>query len=274
MLISMAFAAPVAWRSGQRRMAACLAFSLGAHLFAMVASVPSLSVLPRTLLPAIDVRLVELSAAAPAKPVSGSESQEPPGAPELTAERTPDTVARAAAAAQAAPVTTSPSDTPRAIIEAPEPSEPPAEPAQLVLEPALTEAEKANINPRYLAEAAVDRKATSLDEARAPEYPPAALKQGLIGCVLVMVYIGVNGTVENIEVVRSDPPGIFDRDAMRAFINKRYLPAIKGDSPVRSRVPGIASFELEGKPPLYCAMRYYPLVTELNGQPATPAAQR
>lgn len=255
-------------------MAACLALSLGAHLFAMYASVPSFSVLPRTILPAIDVRLVELSPSVPAEPVSGSRSQEPPGAPELAPERTPDSVARAAEPAQDAPPTTSPSNTPRAIIEAPEASKPPAEPERPVPEPALSEAEKANINPRYFAESAVDRKATALDEARAPEYPPAALEQGVTGCVLVMVYIGASGAVENIDVIRSDPPGVFDRDAMRAFINKRYLPAIKGDTPVRSRVPGVASFELQGKPPLYCALRYYPLVVELNGRPAAPAAQR
>lgn len=274
MLIAMTYSAPIAWQSGRRRMAACLSLSLAAHLIAMIASVPSFSIQPRTALPSIEVRLLELSPAVAPKPVAGSQAKERPRAPEPAAEPTPENVARAADAAPQAPATAAPADTPRTILEAPQAPKPLVDAVPPAVEPALTEAEKALLNPRFLAESAVERKATSLDEAVSPEYPPAALKQGITGCVLLMVYINANGMVEDIDVIRSDPPGVFDRDAMRAFTSKRYLPAMKGNLPVRSRVPGVASFELEGKPPLYCALRYYPLVTELNGQPAAPAAQR
>lgn len=265
MILSMVFAPAAPWRSDQR-VAACFALSLTAHLVAVFAAVPPLFVQPRAILPALDVRVVELPAAAPR-----TVSEEPVTPPqEVQSEAKDEPVPRpdreraADGAEQVLLTKTAPAESP--ITEKPPAaqSEPP-----LAAEPALTESERAKLNSHYLADSAVDRKAVSLDEVRQPEYPPEALEQGITGCVLVMVYIGASGAVENIDVIRSDPPEIFDRNAMRSFVHKRYLPAIKGNAPVRSRVPGVASFEIEGKPQPYCALRYFPLVQELNGQPIT-----
>lgn len=266
MLISMAFASSP-WRSDQRT-ATCFAVSLAAHALALFAALPAISVLPRTLLPSLDVRLVEVPPAA-LEPAAGTVPPEAKAAPPVEAAREP-LPDRGTPAPEAAPeVLTAASRPDPVIAEKPKAADSPpqAEAEPPAPEPALTEAEKAKFDPRYLAESQVDRKAVSLDETRAAEYPPEALRDGITGCVLVMVYIGPGGTVENIDVIRSDPPQIFDRPAMRSFISKRYLPAIRGNVAVRSRVPGVASFELDGKPQPYCALRYYPVVRELNGDP-------
>ena len=254
MLISMAFA-PVPWRS-DRRTAACFALSLAAHAAVLSASLPSLWELPRRVLPPMEVRIVEIP------PPSPSTAQVEP----IVETPAPQAEAVEAAAPKAPEATPR---TPEIALEreSARPLEPKNE--ELALEAPLSESEKAKLNPRYLAEAAVDRKAASLDDRRELDYPAEAMQQGITGCVLVMVYIGASGAVEDVDVVRADPPEVFDRAAMRAFIRARYLPALKDGVAVPSRVPGVASFELEGKPQPYCALRYFPVVTELNGKPIT-----
>src|SRR6202008_2098383 len=103
--------------------------------------------------------------------------------------------------------------------------------------------------------------ATTLDDRREPEYPRDAMEKGVTGCVLVVVYVSASGRVDNMEALGSDPPTVFDPAAMRAFVNGRFLPAIKHNVPVAARIAGVASFELEGKPSPMCALRYFPPVS-------------
>ena len=221
----------------ERRVLACFAASLAAHALLLFARVP-LPETPMTVLPPLEVRVVEL----PPPPAPLPQAVPAPPPPPLLAAEKPSEVAVAA------------------------PRQPETQPA-ISFDPPMTAQEKARLDPRYQPAAALDRAASTLDESREPEYPREAMEKGITGCVLVVVYVGASGKVENLEVLRSDPPKVFDRAAMRAFVNGRYLPAIKDNAPVATRIAGVASFELEGKPSPMCAMRYFPLVRELDGKP-------
>jgi protein TonB len=229
-----------------RRLAACFAASIAAHLLTLFGSLPLPEPEPASVLPPIDVRLVELPPP-PKPPVRAEPRPVPAPPPPLMSTERPAEVAVAPA-----------------VEPAPKPA--PVEPA-VAFDPPMTEQEKARLDPRYKPAAALDRAATSLDQRREPEYPREALEQGITGCVLVVVYVGASGKVENLHVLRSDPPKVFDRAAMRAFVGAQYLPAIKDNAPVAARIAGVASFELEGKPSPMCALRYFPLVSELDGKP-------
>ncbi|WP_300527764.1 energy transducer TonB [Maricaulis sp.] len=56
----------------------------------------------------------------------------------------------------------------------------------------------------------------------APDYPRSAERRGIEGSVQVRYDIAADGSVENIEVVETTHPGIFDRAALRAVESWRY----------------------------------------------------
>lgn len=59
---------------------------------------------------------------------------------------------------------------------------------------------------------------------RAPDYPPRAYRAGTSGEVLVEFTVGVDGSVTDARVVRSDPPRVFDREALDAVRDWRFQP--------------------------------------------------
>ena len=58
----------------------------------------------------------------------------------------------------------------------------------------------------------------------APNYPNRALTQGLEGFVDVRFTVTAIGATTNIEIIRAEPAGVFDRAAMRAVKRWKYLP--------------------------------------------------
>jgi protein TonB len=56
-------------------------------------------------------------------------------------------------------------------------------------------------------------------------FPESALRRRLEGEVEVAVRIRPDGSVANVEVVRADPPGVFDREAVLAVRRWRYAEA-------------------------------------------------
>ncbi len=56
----------------------------------------------------------------------------------------------------------------------------------------------------------------------APDYPRSAERRGIEGSVEVRYDIAADGTVENVEVVDTTHPGIFDRAALRAVESWQY----------------------------------------------------
>jgi protein TonB len=58
----------------------------------------------------------------------------------------------------------------------------------------------------------------------APAYPPAALRSGDSGEVVVEFTVNPDGSVSNPRVVRANPPRVFDRAALNAVRNWRFQP--------------------------------------------------
>lgn len=65
-----------------------------------------------------------------------------------------------------------------------------------------------------------------------PNYPPRARQQGIEGYVDVRFTITAVGTTADVEVYRSKPPNIFDREAIRAVRKWRYNPKMENGAPV------------------------------------------
>ena len=59
-----------------------------------------------------------------------------------------------------------------------------------------------------------------------PQYPRRALRRNIEGEVVVAFTITPVGTVENVSVVRSEPPGVFDRAAKRAILKWKFKPKV------------------------------------------------
>lgn len=78
-----------------------------------------------------------------------------------------------------------------------------------------------------------------------PVYPPIAHRAGVEGSVTLYVVVGIDGRVEEVEVVKADPRGIFDRAAEESVRSWRYRPAMVGGRPVRSRFSQTLQFRID-----------------------------
>lgn len=67
-----------------------------------------------------------------------------------------------------------------------------------------------------------------------PVYPETAVLQNIGGRVVIRVFISETGTVDDVEVVKANPPGIFDDSAITAFRAARFIPGMKGHKAVKS----------------------------------------
>ena len=84
-----------------------------------------------------------------------------------------------------------------------------------------------------------------LVEDAGPLYPAAARAEGIEGWVKLGYDISVDGRVENLRVLESSPPGVFEGAAMAAVARWRYRPPVIDGAP--SGVSGVVStlrFEL------------------------------
>ena len=66
-----------------------------------------------------------------------------------------------------------------------------------------------------------------------PEYPMAALKHETEGYVIVRFTVTESGSVVDPEILRADPPGVFNRAALRAVVRFKYQPQFVDGKPVR-----------------------------------------
>lgn len=56
------------------------------------------------------------------------------------------------------------------------------------------------------------------------------------GYLVLRVFISETGTVDKVEVVQAQPPGVFDGMEVPVFSAARFAPAVKGGKPVRSQM--------------------------------------
>lgn len=126
---------------------------------------------------------------------------------------------------------------------------PPAGPARVAsrrapIAPGIAEAAAESASSSlagYLFGASLTRSATPIEEI-APEYPVAAELRA--GTVRLQVFIDERGHVDRVDVLGSNPIGVFDASARAAFLKARFEPALAGMRPVKSQM----TIEVDFKP--------------------------
>ena len=78
-----------------------------------------------------------------------------------------------------------------------------------------------------------------------PNYPQAARQRRVEGWVELEFAIGADGKVDDVSVVRSDPPQIFDREAVRAAVRWRFEPRREDGVAVATRGRKVLNFQLK-----------------------------
>lgn len=67
-----------------------------------------------------------------------------------------------------------------------------------------------------------------------PIYP--ANRESVAGRIVLLLFIGKTGAVDNYRIIESDPPGDFDSSAIEAFLAARFFPGKIAGRPVRSQI--------------------------------------
>lgn len=76
-----------------------------------------------------------------------------------------------------------------------------------------------------------------------PRYPPAALRAGIEGSVVVSAVVTETGVIGPLTIVRASPRGLgFEDEALRFVRTRRYRPATKQGVPVRVRMEMVVEF--------------------------------
>jgi protein TonB len=91
---------------------------------------------------------------------------------------------------------------------------------------------------------AIARELTPLVRIPA-DYPLSALAKEIEGWVLVRFTVTETGSVADPEVLRSEPPGVFDRSAIRAVLKWKYQPQIVDGKPAPVLTYTRLRFEME-----------------------------
>ncbi len=78
-----------------------------------------------------------------------------------------------------------------------------------------------------------------------PTYPQQAARNRAEGWVEVEFTVTAEGSVENVRVVRADPPRIFDREAVRSIERSTFKPRVENGVPVSSSGRRRIEFKLD-----------------------------
>ena len=79
----------------------------------------------------------------------------------------------------------------------------------------------------------------------APSYPARARQDGQTGYVTVSFVVDIDGSAQDVHVVESEPPGVFDEAALAAVSAWTFEPGRQEGSPVAVRVRQTLRFELD-----------------------------
>ncbi len=134
---------------------------------------------------------------------------------------------------------------------APPPAAAPAQPvrtAQAEPRPAETApAQAAPAEPPPPAQPVAESREPVLVRQVRPTYPAAAARRRQEGWVEVSFTVGVNGAVSDADVVRSQPRGVFDRDAVRAVSQWQFEPALENGKPAARQMTRRIEFALKAQ---------------------------
>ena len=88
------------------------------------------------------------------------------------------------------------------------------------------------VSDMVMNEGSVDQ-APKANYAPAPRYPPRAYADQIEGTVVFSLLIDATGRVTKADIVRSEPPGVFDEAARRAIMRWQFSPATYQGKPTK-----------------------------------------
>jgi len=77
-----------------------------------------------------------------------------------------------------------------------------------------------------------------------PQYPYKAARRGIEGWVRVRFQVTETGTVEDVQVLDADPPGVFEQAATKAVYRWRFKPRIVNGKATAGVAEQVVEFEL------------------------------
>ncbi len=80
-----------------------------------------------------------------------------------------------------------------------------------------------------------------------PPYPYLARRRGVEGAVTVRFLVDRGGAVRNLEVIKAEPPGVFEETVLRTVKRWRFAPGVKDGEAVETWVETTVRFKLEGR---------------------------
>lgn len=105
-----------------------------------------------------------------------------------------------------------------------------------------------------------DREA-AFAQVSPPPYPERALRDGISGNVMLSIVIGSDGKPNTINIVQSQPPGVFDAVASAAAAKWTFEPAVANGVAIASAVMVPISFNAQDEAPVHATP---PVPTVLN----------
>ena len=78
-----------------------------------------------------------------------------------------------------------------------------------------------------------------------PAYPPRALRSGIEGVVTVEFTIAIDGSVKNPEIIKANPPDIFNRSVLQTIKKWKFEPQLVDGIAVEKRARQDINFRLQ-----------------------------
>lgn len=75
-------------------------------------------------------------------------------------------------------------------------------------------------------------------------YPLEAVRRGQEGSVKLKLKVDEFGVVQDVSIIESNPPGVFDDAVLAAVKKEHFIPAVKDGRPVRSLIYSRIDFKL------------------------------
>ena len=66
-------------------------------------------------------------------------------------------------------------------------------------------------------------------------YPEGAQQMRVRGHIRMRVYINESGKIDAVDIIESDPPGVFEKAALRAILATKYIPARRNGRAVKNQ---------------------------------------
>ena len=122
--------------------------------------------------------------------------------------------------------------------------QPASRPAAAAAKPAITAKNTEETEPAAYEESMLDKVPAALFKEK-PEYPYRARRMNVTGFVEMRFLVNNKGQVEELEIIRSRPKGVFETSVRKSVMNWRFTLGVKNGRSVATWITTTINFELE-----------------------------